>query len=66
MDLGGEVGLDLVNQDEVDSIDDSREQTASLLPALAPTPMGWKSREWFFGVDPVQLFDRAGNFGPTV
>lgn len=39
---------------------------ATLLPALDPTPMGWKSRDWLFGIDPGPLFDRAGNIGPTV
>ncbi|MGH3438646.1 MAG: winged helix DNA-binding domain-containing protein [Sciscionella sp.] len=39
---------------------------AALLPALDPTPMGWKHRDWFFDIDPRQVFDRAGNIGPTV
>jgi hypothetical protein len=39
---------------------------ALLLPALDPTPMGWKQRDWFFEVDRTPLFDRFGNIGPTV
>ncbi|MGI9667652.1 MAG: winged helix DNA-binding domain-containing protein [Acidimicrobiia bacterium] len=37
-----------------------------LLPALDPTPMGWKEREWFLGPHESDLFDRNGNIGPTV
>ncbi|MEU9119791.1 winged helix DNA-binding domain-containing protein [Streptomyces sp. NPDC048506] len=43
------------------------EPWAALLPALDPTAMGWKSRDWY--LDPAhapQLFDRSGNIGPTV
>lgn len=39
---------------------------ASLLPALDPTPMGWKERDWFLGQDAAQLYDRNGNIGPTI
>lgn len=42
------------------------EPVATLLPALDPTPMGWKGREWFLAVDPAEIYDRAGNIGPTV
>ena len=28
--------------------------------------MGWKHRAWFLGIDPGQVFDRAGNIGPTL
>ncbi len=38
----------------------------SLLPALDPTPMGWKQREWFLPPDSAPLYDRFGNVGPTV
>lgn len=40
--------------------------TISLLPALDPTPMGWKERDWFLGSHHESLFDRNGNIGPTV
>ena len=39
---------------------------ATLLPALDPTPMGWKQREWFLPEDPRPLYDTMGNVGPTV
>jgi hypothetical protein len=39
---------------------------ATLLPTLDATPMGWKRRDWFLGVDPRMLFDARGNIGPTV
>ncbi|GAA2061426.1 winged helix DNA-binding domain-containing protein [Catenulispora yoronensis] len=43
------------------------EPWAALLPGLDPTAMGWQSREWYLpeALRP-QLFDRAGNVGPTV
>lgn len=39
---------------------------AVLLPALDPTPMGWKERAWFLPEDPRPLYDTNGNVGPTV
>lgn len=38
----------------------------ALLPALDPTPMGWKERGWFLGAHQERLFDRNGNIGPSV
>lgn len=40
--------------------------TATLLPALDPTAMGWKEREWYLPADWQPLYDRNGNIGPTV
>ncbi|MFC7307893.1 winged helix DNA-binding domain-containing protein [Streptomyces monticola] len=43
------------------------EPAAALLPALDPTPMGWRHRDWY--LDPAhapELFDNNGNIGPTV
>ncbi|WP_157597356.1 winged helix DNA-binding domain-containing protein [Streptacidiphilus rugosus] len=40
---------------------------AALLPALDPSAMGWRERDWY--TDPAhadRLFDRTGNIGPTV
>ncbi len=28
--------------------------------------MGWKGRDWFLGIDRGQVFDSAGNIGPTL
>ncbi|MQA94869.1 MAG: winged helix DNA-binding domain-containing protein [Streptosporangiales bacterium] len=41
---------------------------AALLPALDPTPMGWKHRDWYLPDDEqrIRLHDRSGNIGPTV
>jgi Winged helix DNA-binding domain len=39
---------------------------AALLPPLDPTTMGWTEREWYLGPYRTQLFDTAGNAGPTV
>ena len=50
--------LDVVTNDE---------PSVALLPALDPTAMGWKQRDWY--LDPphtAQLFDRNGNGGPTI
>ncbi|MET9252949.1 winged helix DNA-binding domain-containing protein [Streptomyces sp. NPDC003717] len=43
------------------------EPWAALLPALDPTAMGWRHRDWYLspGLRPA-LFDRSGNVGPTV
>ncbi len=38
---------------------------AALLPALDPTPMGWRERSWYVGEHAAALFDRSGNIGPT-
>ncbi|WP_407552073.1 winged helix DNA-binding domain-containing protein [Streptomyces sp. Pv4-95] len=43
------------------------EPWAALLPALDPTAMGWKARDWYLDPGHVpRLFDRSGNVGPTV
>ncbi|GAA1244270.1 winged helix DNA-binding domain-containing protein [Kitasatospora nipponensis] len=40
---------------------------AALLPALDPTMMGWRGRDWYLRPQDVPLlFDRAGNPGPTL
>jgi hypothetical protein len=62
VDLGG--GLILL-ADDTDPVD-APEPAAALLPALDPTPMGWKQREWFLPDDRTPLYDRMGNVGPTV
>ncbi|MFE9401634.1 winged helix DNA-binding domain-containing protein [Streptomyces sp. NPDC006530] len=43
------------------------EPWAALLPALDPTPMGWRHRDWYFdAAHAPELFDTNGNIGPTV
>lgn len=40
---------------------------AALLPALDPSVMGWKLREWYLPAAFLgELMDRTGNIGPTV
>jgi hypothetical protein len=56
--------------DAVGDVDDSTPRDpgswAALLPALDPTTMGWKRRDWYLGDLGPRLFDRNGNAGPTV
>jgi len=49
--------------------EDSPAEVAALLPALDPTPMGWKERDWFLPGDDAarrSLYDAYGNVGPTI
>ena len=39
---------------------------AAFLPALDPTAMGWKDRDWYLGGHRRHLYDRNGNIGPTI
>jgi len=74
IDLHGNEGIALATDGDEDAEDrhgeaadrNPPEPTATLLPALDPTPMGWKHRDWLFGIDPAHVFDRAGNIGPTL
>ncbi len=68
VDLHGRRGIALPVDDAPCGEDglDEPAPVAALLPALDPTPMGWKQRDWFLDVDPGSIFDRAGNIGPTL
>ena len=66
VDLHGETGIALTGIDDDPDDHAAEPPVAALLPALDPTPMGWKRRDWFLGVDAGQVFDRAGNIGPTL
>ena len=66
VDLHGQAGIDLARPADEFADPGTATPAATLLPALDPTPMGWKTRDWFLGIDPVHLFDRAGNIGPTL
>jgi hypothetical protein len=59
------LGDGLVMADDVDPLP-TPAPGAALLPALDPTPMGWKQRGWFQPEDTTGLYDRNGNIGPTV
>ncbi|HEY3955705.1 MAG TPA: winged helix DNA-binding domain-containing protein [Streptosporangiaceae bacterium] len=63
VDLDGTPGVLLAADAEPGRVD---EPWAALLPALDPTPMGWKDRSWFLGGHAPALFDRSGNIGPTI
>lgn len=63
VDLGGIPGLALPDDLEMTA---SVEPWGALLPALDPTTMGWKQREWYLGDHGAALFDINGNAGPTV
>jgi hypothetical protein len=66
-----ESGTGWVLADDADPDDDadSDEPWIAFLPALDPTTMGWKQREWYLG-DLARfggpVFDRNGNAGPTI
>jgi hypothetical protein len=62
VDLEGPVGYVLPGDEETAEI----EPWVALLPALDPTPMGWKERDWYLGDYKPQLFDNTGNVGPTI
>lgn len=64
-----EVGLEdgrpgLALPDDLDTTPEPGPWVA-LLPALDTTIMAWKDREWYLGGHAGQLFDTAGNAGPT-
>jgi hypothetical protein len=63
VDLDGMPGFILPGDDESEP---EVEPWAALLPALDPTVMGWKERDWYLGEHRSALFDTAGNAGPTV
>jgi Winged helix DNA-binding domain len=58
-------GRGLVLGDDDEPVDEP-EPSAALLPALDPTTMGWKERDWYLGAHGATLFDTNGNAGPTV
>ena len=63
VDLDGRVGY--VLPDDLEPAEPV-EPWAALLPPLDPTTMGWTEREWYLGPYKEQLFDTAGNAGPTI
>ncbi|GAA1995376.1 winged helix DNA-binding domain-containing protein [Catenulispora subtropica] len=61
-----EVGIGWLLPDDLEPQEDV-EPWAALLPGLDPTAMGWQLRDWYLPDElRPQLFDRAGNVGPTV
>jgi hypothetical protein len=64
VDTVGRAGGLVLADDDVPA--DDVAPTAVLLPALDPTPMGWKQRDWFLPEISRVLYDAYGNVGPTV
>ncbi len=53
--------------DDVDEAHVDAQPWVAFLPALDPTVMGWRKRDWYLEPSMVPLlFDRNGNAGPTV
>jgi DNA glycosylase AlkZ-like len=63
VDLDGARGLVLAGDEDPVR---APEPWVALLPALDPTVMGWRARDWFLGAHGPALTDRSGNLGPTV
>jgi hypothetical protein len=63
VELDGQTGYLL--PDDLDP-PDPVEPWPALLPPLDPTAMGWYERAWCLGPHKEQIFDTAGNAGPTV
>lgn len=55
----------LVLADDVDAVE-VPEPWVALLPALDPSSMGWKHRDFVLGPHRERVFDINGNAGPTV
>ncbi len=66
VDLHGEPGIALAGGETEHGERGTTDPVVTLLPALDPTAMGWKRRDWFFGIDQRQVFDTNGNIGPTI
>jgi hypothetical protein len=45
---------------------DPAEPWVAVLPGLDPTIMGWKQRDWYLPDTSREVFDRAGNGGPSL
>lgn len=58
-------GTGFLLPDDLDEVEPP-DPWVGLLPALDPTPMGWKQRDWYLGPRAPELFDSTGNIGPTV
>lgn len=46
--------------------DPRAEPWVALLPALDPSTMGWKERDWYLPESSREAFDSVGNGGPTI
>ncbi|WP_197319056.1 winged helix DNA-binding domain-containing protein [Saccharomonospora sp. NB11] len=64
VEVHGSTGIDLPDADT--EVGECPAPWAALLPALDPTSMGWKHRDWYLGEHAERVFDTTGNAGPTV
>ncbi|MEU5002417.1 winged helix DNA-binding domain-containing protein [Streptomyces sp. NPDC021622] len=67
VDVDLDEGMGYALAEDLEEPVDGAGPSAVLLPALDPTPMGWRDRGFY--LDPAHvpaLFDRMGNIGPTV
>jgi hypothetical protein len=58
-------GTGLVLPDDLEPVP-TPQPWVSLLPTLDATIMGWKQRDWYLGERGMELFDSAGNAGPSI
>jgi hypothetical protein len=65
VDRDGSLGAGFTLPDDTDPVRPPAHWVA-LLPALDPTTMGWKDRDWYLSPHEDALYDRSGNIGPTV
>jgi hypothetical protein len=65
VDVALDDGVGYLLPDDLASVRAPRRWVA-LLPALDPTVMGWKERDWYLGAHVARVFDRNGNAGPTI
>ena len=63
VEIDGRVGY--VMPDDLDDVGPVAPWIA-LLPALDPTTMGWKERDWYLGPHKRDVFDTNGNAGATI
>ncbi|MGW3123115.1 winged helix DNA-binding domain-containing protein [Streptomyces sp. NPDC001107] len=60
-------GTGYVVDGDVEPVLGPEQPWAALLPALDPTAMGWRERDWYLAPElRPSLFDYSGNVGPTV
>lgn len=63
VELSSGAGWVAVDEDPAEPI---AEPWVALLPALDPSTMGWKQRDWYLPESSHEAFDSVGNGGPTI
>jgi hypothetical protein len=62
VDLGGAPGWLAAKDPPIGPV----EPWIAVLPGLDPTIMGWKQRDWYLPATSMEVFDSAGNGGPSL